>query len=82
MANASIRYGASIRKRYRKIKKEKTSRYTCEMCGKNSVKKDKHRHMEMQALQCDLCGWSIFHDNPNRDECKKDHRKPKEVNKW
>jgi large subunit ribosomal protein L37Ae len=39
MANASIRYGASIRKRYRKIKIEKTSRYICEMCGKNSVKR-------------------------------------------
>ncbi len=39
MANASIRYGASIRKRYRKIKEEKTSRYICEMCGKNSVKR-------------------------------------------
>jgi large subunit ribosomal protein L37Ae len=39
MANASIRYGASIRKRYQKIKKEKTSRYVCEMCGKTSVKR-------------------------------------------
>jgi large subunit ribosomal protein L37Ae len=39
MANASIRYGARIRKRYNKIKKEKTSRYICDMCGKNAVKR-------------------------------------------
>jgi large subunit ribosomal protein L37Ae len=39
MANASIRYGASIRKRSIKIKHEKTNRYTCEMCGKKSVKR-------------------------------------------
>ncbi len=39
MANASIRYGASIRKRYRKIKKEKGSRYECEMCGRIAVKR-------------------------------------------
>jgi len=39
MAQASIRYGASIRKRARKIKLEKIGHYTCEMCGKNSVKR-------------------------------------------
>lgn len=39
MANASIRYGASIRKRYTKIKKEKSSFFKCEMCGKTSVRR-------------------------------------------
>lgn len=39
MANASIRYGARIRKRYNKIKKEKAARYPCEMCGKTAVKR-------------------------------------------
>jgi len=39
MANSSIRYGASIRKRYRKIKQEKSSKYQCEMCGKVAVKR-------------------------------------------
>jgi len=39
MANASIRYGASIRKRYSKIKGEKTSKYLCEMCGRIAVKR-------------------------------------------
>ncbi|MDE1871562.1 MAG: 50S ribosomal protein L37ae [Candidatus Micrarchaeota archaeon] len=39
MANSSIRYGASIRKRYNKIKHEKTARYVCDMCGKTSVKR-------------------------------------------
>jgi len=39
MANASIRYGASIRKRYKKIQKEKSSKYECEMCGRIAVKR-------------------------------------------
>lgn len=39
MANASIRYGARIRKRYRKVRQEKAARYTCEMCGKEAVKR-------------------------------------------
>lgn len=39
MAKASIRYGARIRKRYKKIKQEKTARYACEMCGKLAVKR-------------------------------------------
>jgi large subunit ribosomal protein L37Ae len=39
MANASIRYGASIRKRYEKIKQEKRSRYLCDVCGKEAVKR-------------------------------------------
>jgi len=39
VANASIRYGASIRKRADKIKHEKIARYACEMCGKMSVKR-------------------------------------------
>ena len=39
MANSSIRYGASIRKRYNKIRAEKSARYECEMCGKQAVKR-------------------------------------------
>lgn len=39
MAQDSIRYGASIRKRSDKIKHEKISRYLCESCGKSSVKR-------------------------------------------
>lgn len=39
MAQASIRYGASIRKRYAKIKKEKSASYKCEMCGKSGVER-------------------------------------------
>ncbi len=34
MANASIRYGASIRKRYDKIKHEKIARYNCESAAR------------------------------------------------
>lgn len=39
MANASIRYGASTRKRANKIKHEKIARYNCEECGKSAVKR-------------------------------------------
>jgi large subunit ribosomal protein L37Ae len=39
MAKASIRYGASIRKRYNKIRAEKHSLYLCDVCGKNGVKR-------------------------------------------
>jgi large subunit ribosomal protein L37Ae len=39
MANASIRYGASIRKRYAKIGAEKRALYQCEVCGKQGVQR-------------------------------------------
>lgn len=39
MANASIRYGASIRKRYNKIRSEKRSLYLCDVCGKTAVRR-------------------------------------------
>ncbi len=39
MANPSIRYGASIRKRYAAVKREKQARYKCEICGKTTVKR-------------------------------------------
>lgn len=39
MANASIRYGATIRKRYQKIKQEKQALYHCEVCGRDAVKR-------------------------------------------
>lgn len=39
MANYSIRYGASLRKRQSEIKKEKSKLYRCEACGKIAVKR-------------------------------------------
>lgn len=39
MANSSIRYGASIRKRVADVKQKKQARYQCEACGKLSVKR-------------------------------------------
>jgi len=39
MANASIRYGVSLRKRLRSVMKEKQGRYKCDVCGKESVKR-------------------------------------------
>ena len=39
MANASIRYGASLRKRARTVKQKKQAKYKCDVCGKLSVKR-------------------------------------------
>lgn len=39
MANASIRYGARIRKRYAAVKHRKQGKYKCEACGKTNVKR-------------------------------------------
>ncbi|MGC8586073.1 MAG: 50S ribosomal protein L37ae [Candidatus Micrarchaeia archaeon] len=39
MANASIRYGATLRKRYNAVKEEKTALYKCDVCGKIAVKR-------------------------------------------
>jgi len=54
MANASIRYGASIRKRYNKIRQEKHSSYLCDVCGKVSVKRK-----GTSIWECRHCG-TIF----------------------
>lgn len=51
VANSSIRYGARIRKQYRKIKAEKISKYMCEMCGKKSVKR-----ISTSIWRCRHCG--------------------------
>jgi large subunit ribosomal protein L37Ae len=39
MANASIRYGARIRKRSREIKVKKIALYKCDSCGKVGVER-------------------------------------------
>lgn len=39
MANASIRYGARIRKRVNAVKRDKQAKYKCELCGKTAVKR-------------------------------------------
>ncbi|MDE1850265.1 MAG: 50S ribosomal protein L37ae [Candidatus Micrarchaeota archaeon] len=39
MANASIRYGVSLRKRLKSVMNEKQARYKCDVCGKDSVKR-------------------------------------------
>ncbi len=50
MVNASIRYGASIRKRYNAVKKKKQSRYRCGACGKMAVKR-----ISTSIWQCRHC---------------------------
>lgn len=39
MANASIRYGASIRKRQAAIRQQKSNAYKCDACGKIAVRR-------------------------------------------
>lgn len=51
MANASIRYGASIRKRSREIQREKKSLYKCDLCGKTAVKR-----VNTSIWRCKHCG--------------------------
>jgi large subunit ribosomal protein L37Ae len=51
MANSSIRYGASIRKRNAAVKREKQALYKCEVCGKISVKR-----ISTSIWKCKHCG--------------------------
>ena len=51
MSNASIRYGARVRKRYAAVKMEKQASYRCEMCGKTSV-----RRISTSIWRCRHCG--------------------------
>lgn len=39
MANSSIRYGVSLRKRYQAVQREKQAKYKCDVCGKVAVKR-------------------------------------------
>jgi large subunit ribosomal protein L37Ae len=50
MSNASIRYGASLRKRYNAIKGKKRAAYKCELCGRENV-----RRISTSIWQCRHC---------------------------
>lgn len=39
MANASIRYGARIRKQYKAVQRDKNALYKCQSCGRVTVKR-------------------------------------------
>ncbi len=51
MANSSIRYGATLRKRYREVKEEKQALYKCDECGKVAVKR-----ISTGIWRCKHCG--------------------------
>ncbi|MGC8669752.1 MAG: 50S ribosomal protein L37ae [Candidatus Micrarchaeia archaeon] len=51
MANSSIRYGATLRKRYRMVKEEKQALYMCEVCGKKEVQR-----ISTGIWKCRHCG--------------------------
>lgn len=51
MANQSIRYGVSLRKRYAAVAAEKRARYMCDVCGKTAVKR-----VSTGIWRCRSCG--------------------------
>ncbi len=51
MSNASIKYGAKIRKQYAAVKKQKKIKYKCEVCGSVSV-----RRISNAIWECRHCG--------------------------
>ena len=51
MVNASIRYGARIRKQYAAVQKEKNAQYKCPSCGKMKV-----RRVSTGVWKCSHCG--------------------------
>ncbi len=50
MANSSIRYGASLRKRAAAVKQKKQAKYKCEACGRAAVKR-----ISTSIWQCRHC---------------------------
>lgn len=51
MANASIRYGVSLRKRYKAVQREKKAKYECDICAKTLVKR-----IGTSIWKCKHCG--------------------------
>ncbi|MGC8586686.1 MAG: 50S ribosomal protein L37ae [Candidatus Micrarchaeia archaeon] len=51
MANSSIRYGASLRKRYFAVQSQKRAKYMCDVCGKVAV-----RRISTGIWKCNHCG--------------------------
>ena len=51
MANKSIRYGVNLRKREMAVIKQKNSRYKCDVCGKEAVKR-----ISVAIWTCKYCG--------------------------
>lgn len=51
MANKSIRYGVTLRKKEAAVLKQKNAKYKCDMCGKQSV----HR-ISVAIWKCEYCG--------------------------
>jgi large subunit ribosomal protein L37Ae len=51
MSSGNIRYGATIRKRYMAVKKEKTTLYKCGSCGKTKVER-----VSTGIWRCRHCG--------------------------
>ncbi len=51
MANWSIRYGVSLRKRWTAVQKEKKTLYKCDVCSKEMVKR-----ISTGIWKCKHCG--------------------------
>ncbi len=50
MANKSIRYGVNLRKREQAVIKQKNTRYKCDVCGKDAV-----RRISVGIWECNYC---------------------------
>ncbi len=50
MANKSIRYGVNLRKREASVIKQKNTKYKCDVCGKEAVKR-----INVAIWKCKYC---------------------------
>ncbi len=50
MANKSIRYGVNLRKREASVIKQKNTKYKCDVCGKEAVKR-----VNVAIWNCSYC---------------------------
>ncbi|MCL4552703.1 MAG: 50S ribosomal protein L37ae [Candidatus Marsarchaeota archaeon] len=54
MANSSIRYGVSLRKRFRAVANEKKAKYKCDACGKVALKR-----VSQGIWHCNYCNATV-----------------------
>jgi len=77
MADRNVRYGAEIRKRADKVYKQKTSRYDCPSCGKNSVKRKSFSIWECKSCSAVFAGGAYALTTPSGTVSKRLSDQPK-----
>jgi len=71
MVKAGVRYGADMRKITRKIKKNKTSRYSCPTCGKKSVKRKGYARWKCKSCGSEYAGGAYSFTTPGGESVKR-----------